>query len=790
MNERRRLTVSGTVQGVGFRPFVYRLATEMSIGGWVINSAQGAVIEAEAPSAVLENFIERLRRELPPHAAINALESEPVSPLGDRHFDIRHSDGGGEKTALILPDLAACPDCLREMRDPSDRRYRYPFTNCTHCGPRYSIIEALPYDRANTTMHHFEMCPECRAEYEDPLDRRFHAQPTACPVCGPQLALWDAQGIVLSARDEALLMAAEALRQGQIVAVKGLGGFHLMVDARDADAVERLRRRKHRYEKPLAVMFPSLDQIEAVCHVSDAERAALTSAAAPIVLLRQTAAPSPEGRGLGVRSGDAAPPGMLSGVRAIAPGNPYLGVMLPYTPLHHLLLDELGFPVVATSGNLSGEPICTDEHEALERLGDIADLFLVHDRPIARPVDDSVVFVVEGVTTLLRRARGFAPLPVAVPGADGILATGAQQKNTVAIAHHDQVFVSQHLGDMENAASFALFERTLGDLQAMYEVKPRVIACDLHPDYSGTRYAEASGLPVEHVQHHYAHVRACMAEHNIDAPVLGITWDGTGYGTDGTIWGGEFLRVGINGSASFERFAWLRPFRLQGGDLAAREPRRCALGVLYALYGRDLAADPARERLAFSDSELKLLLSALERGVNAPQTSSMGRLFDAVAALTGLRQRCSFEGQAAMALEYAGLGVETEECYPYEVTPVTGDDSTSGYILEWNLMIQAVLQATDIGVVSARFHNTLVAMMIAVAQKAGLERVVLSGGCFQNQTLLKSALRRLRAAGFTPYWSQQIPANDGGIALGQIAAYAAAVAAAVAAQPTASERGV
>ncbi len=509
--------------------------------------------------------------------------------------------------------------------------------------------------------------------------------------------------------------------------------------------------RKQRYEKPLAVMFPALEPVEAACFVSDAEREVMTSAAAPIVLLRQ-------------RDDNGIAP-------AVAPGNPYLGVMLPYTPLHVLLLMELGFPVVATSGNLSGEPICTDEHEALARLGEIADLFLVHDRPIARPVDDSVVMVAAESTVIIRRARGYAPQPVTLPGADDVIAVGAQQKNAIAVAHADHVFLSQHVGDLDHAAAFATCTRTLADLQAMYDLKPSTVACDLHPDYAATRFAEQSGLRVVYVQHHYAHVLSAMAEHGLDAPVLGIAWDGTGLGTDRTIWGGEFLRITKRNSAEgFERVAHLATFPLQGGDLAAREPRRSALGVLYAAFGRDLAHKYARERLDFTESELNLLLTALDRGVNAPLTSSAGRLFDAVAALIGLQQKSSFEGQAAMALEYAGQGFETEECYPYQVTPVTGDGDTAGCILNWNAAVQAILDETDTRVISAKFHNTLVAMMVAVATRVDERSVVITGGCFQNRTLLEKTIRALRDAGFVPYWQQNVPPNDGGIALGQIAA--------------------
>lgn len=735
--------MEGVVQGVGFRPFVYSLAVELGLGGWVINSPQGVIIEVEAPAPLLETFGARLQSELPPHAAIHHLDVVALPPLGEQTFTIRQSQYQGEKTTLILPDLATCDDCRREIFDPSDRRYHYPFTNCTHCGPRFSIIQALPYDRANTTMRDFIMCEQCRAEYENPLDRRFHAQPTACPKCGPQLALWNRKGQTLEAFYEALLVAAEALRIGKIVALKGLGGFQLLVDARNQDAVARLRALKARYEKPFAVMYPSLEQAEAVCQVSETERALLQSAAAPIVLLRY-------------KGGSVA--------QAVAPDNPYLGVMLPYTPLHHLLLVELGFPVVATSGNLSGEPIVTDNRAALTKLGGIADLFLVHNRPIARHVDDSVLFALEGEMVVLRRARGYAPAPVPLDSAaNGIVAVGAQQKNSIALAHHGRAILSQYLGEMDNSAVYDAFRQALADLQSLHELQPTLAACDLHPDYTATRHAEGMGLPVVHVQHHYAHVLSCMAEHGLGAPVLGVAWDGTGYGTDGTVWGGEFLHVD---SKSFTRAAHLHPFPLPGGDLAAREPRRCAFGVLYALYGKDLP----RERLAFTSHEIDLLISAVEKGINAPLTSSMGRLFDAVASLVGLRQQTSFEGQAAMLVEYAQEGVNTDECYPIEITPVTGESGLKKRIIEWKPMIAAILNERDVHEAAAKFHNTLVALTLSIAQQVGEPNVVLTGGCFQNRTLLEKTIRKLREAGFRPYWHQRIPANDGGIALGQISA--------------------
>jgi hydrogenase maturation protein HypF len=749
--ERRRITVQGAVQGVGFRPFVYRLAHDLGLGGWVTNSPQGVLIEVEAPLLHLDTFLTRLQRELPPHAAIHHLDWQSASTLGERTFEIRHSRYSGAKTALILPDLAICPDCLREIHDPADRHYRYPFTNCTHCGPRFSIIRALPYDRANTTMRGFLMCDYCRAEYENPLDRRFHAQPTACPVCGPQLTLRNWAGNALFVGDTALLAAAAALREGKIVALKGLGGYQLLADARNADAIPMLRERKGRYEKPFALMFPSLAQVERSCQLLDAERSLLQSAAAPIVLLRY-------------EGSEFAP--------QVAPDNPYLGVMLPYTPLHHLLMDELGFPIVATSGNVSGEPIIIDDDEARARVGTIADLFLTHNRPIAHHVDDSVAFVVEDEPVMLRRARGYAPLPVQYDAAtNDMVAVGAHQKNALAVAHGGNVFLSQYVGDMENLAVRYTFKSVKADFNTLYDLNPKIIACDLHPDYPSTRDAEHSGLKVIRVQHHYAHILSCMAEHQLEAPVLGVAWDGTGYGTDGTIWGGEFLRVDARG---FRRAAFLAPFRLPGGDLAAREPRRSALGILYEMYGEDLPD----ERLDFSERELRLLLTALNKQINAPLTSSIGRLFDAVAALIaslhpqgiGLRQRCSFEGQAAMALEYAQLRANTDECYPFEVTSVTSRTGGCARMIEWKPMIAALLQEHDAAVISAKFHNTLAAMIVAVAEQVAEPVVALTGGCFQNRALLERAIKGLRGAGFQPYWQQKIPPNDGGIALGQIVA--------------------
>ncbi len=840
---RLKITVRGAVQGVGFRPFVHRLAAELLLFGWVNNSAQGVFIEVEGPRSALEQFLLRLEAERPPHCFIQSLESSWLDPVGYVGFEIRASEAGGDKTALVLPDIATCPDCLREIFDPTNRRFHYPFTNCTHCGPRFSIITALPYDRANTTMTGFTMCPACRAEYENPTNRRFHAQPNACHECGPQLEFWRG-GVQQSAAEivadtqwprpaersyGVLLAAAKAICTGKIVAVKGLGGFHLVVDARNEAAVRRLRERKHREEKPLALMFSSLEDVKAVCEVSALEQRLLRSPEAPIVLLRR----------LG-RSGTSDSKSRIA--ESIAPGNPTLGAMLPYTPLHHLLLAELGFPVVATSGNLSDEPICTDEREAIERLQDIADVFLVHNRPIARHVDDSVVRVMLDRELVLRRARGYAPLPITVaqvskttvspitksaehpPAPAGsevrattVLAVGAHLKNSVALAIGPQVFISQHIGDLETEQANAAFRRVIADLQGLYDSAPEIVATDLHPDYLSTKFVwergchqpqqfrhpegvretqtafphpvaaaeDSRAAQVVQVQHHIAHALSCMAENELEPPVLGVSWDGTGYGLDGTIWGGEFF---LATEGAVERVAHFRPFRLPGGDAAVKEPRRSALGLLHALApdsGNLLFHLRQKVAASFSVGELAVLESMLARNVNSPPCCSVGRLFDAVASLVGLRQRVRFEGQAAMELEFALEGVRTDEAYPLPsvecgVPPDPGDaqsevrSSKSSIVLDWSPMVEAILADAEHGVpvgeLSARFHNALAEAIVCVAQRVGQRRVVLTGGCFQNRYLTERAVTRLGAEGFQPYWHQRVPPNDGGIALGQVVA--------------------
>lgn len=750
------LTVRGAVQGVGFRPTVYRHASELALAGWVVNAADGVHIEVEGEPGAVEEFCRRVREEAPPHAIIDSIDQHDLEPTGETAFEIRESEGG-EARALILPELATCPECRRELFDKQDRRHRYPFLNCTHCGPRFTIVNRLPYDRPNTTMAGFELCPDCRAEYENPLDRRFHAQPIACPACGPQLELRARDGERISEKDDALLDAEEAIRQGKIVAVKGLGGFHLICDARSDNAVQRLRERKRREEKPLAIMALDLDWVHKIARVDKVEEQALTSRESPIVLLEKL--PDTDE----VLSPSLAPN-----------GNPRIGVMLPYSPLHLLLLDDLGFPVVATSGNLSDEPICFDTDEAVNRLSEIADLFLVHDRPIARHVDDSVVRVVEGEVRILRRARGYAPLPVKLPRPlQRTLAVGAHLKNTVALAVGQDAFISQHIGDLETAPAHSAFREVIGQFESLYESPPALIAHDEHPDYLSTQWAIERGGPHIALQHHAAHIYACMAEHEISEPVLGLSWDGTGYGLDGTVWGGECIEVK---GQFWKRTASLRLFPLPGGETAIRQPRRTALGLLAEACGVERAIEMTELKpvQAFSGEELTLIRKALEKGINSPRASSIGRLFDAVSSLCGLRQTMSFEGQAAMELEWAVDDTETGE---YTIPLSDSGDRTQTPRYDWRPMLESILEdlraGVSAGAISARFHHALAGMAVDAAKRAGIERVALSGGCFQNAYLTTQTTRRLREAGFTPLLHRLVPPNDGGIALGQL--YAAAL---------------
>ncbi|TKB63537.1 MAG: carbamoyltransferase HypF [Nitrospira sp.] len=773
--QRLRVEVEGTVQGVGFRPFVYRLARELELTGWVRNTRNGVLIEVEGDSLAVETFLQRLRADAPASASVDAMSTTLVPALDETGFSIVPCAESGQRTLVIPPDLATCEDCRRELMDHRDRRFGYPFLTCTQCGPRYSLLTAIPYERSNTTMAGFDLCPACRTEYSTESDRRFHAEPMACPTCGPHLSLWDEKGHEIAGPEDALQQARVMLDQGLIVAVKGLGGFQLWVDAKSEEAVRRLRERKRRLEKPFAVLFPSVDAIRAYCLLSSDEEALLCSPQAPIVLARKR-------RDAGLAD-------------AVATGNPYLGVMLPATPLHYLLMRSLGRPMVATSGNRSEEPIVTDEREALVRLKGIADALLVHDRPIARPVDDSVVLVVPGKVQsvdgeqkeklradvmIIRRARGYAPQ--AIRWTDGlaneaqgpILAVGGHLKNTVALLTGGRVVLSQHLGDLSTFEADRTFRQAVEDLQRVLDVTPRAIACDLHLDYRSTSFARelAANLsvPLVPVQHHHAHVASCMAEHKLDGEVLGIAWDGAGYGGDGQVWGGEFL---IASYRQFTRFASLKPFRLLGGEAAMKDPGRSAAAVLWELMGEKMLVHD----LSFwkvTDDQRAQLANLLISGVASPWTTSMGRLFDAVASLTGLCHQTSFEGQAAMAVQFAaeqeaGAGEVTVEGYPMDLLP--SHSSNPQWMIDWRPMVSAILGDLRRGIspdkIALRFHVGLAEATVRLTQAVGLPRVVLTGGCFQNWLLLSLARRRLEEAGFAVYSHALVPPNDGGLSLGQ-----------------------
>lgn len=757
--EDRLLEIEGTVQGVGFRPFVARLATRFAVRGWVRNDGRGVCARIAGPADTLDRFVAALRAEAPPAARItslrvqssNATAAAPEPPV---EFVIADSDSDApEPTAAVTPDLAICTDCRRELSAPEDRRHHHPFINCTNCGPRYSIVEALPFDRARTTMAHYKMCPECAREFVDPGNRRYHAQANACLECGPQVQLTDRTGRTLATRASAIAAAVDALGAGRIVAVKGIGGFHLMVDATDEAAVRELRRRKHREEKPLAVMFASLAALRAVAEVAPDEEAWLTSPIAPIVLVRRLPGPG------------------LAG--SIAPGNPYLGAMLPCAPLQVLLLDAIGRPLVATSGNLSEEPLCTDDAEARERLGAIADFFLGHDRAIARPVDDSILRRSDTGPVVLRRARGLAPAPLPLPPdtivREPLLCVGGHLKNTIAVTVGDKLVLSPHLGDLGNPISVAAFRRAVELMGALHGGRFARVVCDAHPDYASTRFAESLGLPVVRVQHHLAHILACLLEHGGGPErVLGIAWDGTGDGGDGSIWGGEFIIVD-RAARTAERVAHLRAFRLPGGEAAVREPRRSALGILHELFdGSRTQLDPLAAALGFADHESAMLASMIERGVHAPLTTSAGRLFDAAASLLGLCQRSSFEGQAAMQVEYAAASAPLNvEPWPL---PIIASADDAPWQLDWRPAIAALLRenATEAPtLLAARFHASLAGGIAAVAARSGLDAVALSGGCFQNVRLLAATTAALESAGCTVLRHRELPPNDGGLAGGQ-----------------------
>ena len=748
---RIRISIRGVVQGVGFRPFVYQLATKHKLRGWVRNTSGDVKIDAEGEKNALGLFLAEMESLAPPLAHIESISAEGEPAAGYKRFEIQESIPEAGKYQLVSPDIATCSDCLNEILSPDDRRYRYPFTNCTNCGPRFTIIEDIPYDRPKTTMSHFEMCPQCRQEYDNPLDRRFHAQPNACLRCGPALQLTDSNGEPLSESDP-LAAAAKLLRQGNIFAVKGLGGFLLACDATSEKTVNLLRKRKRRMAKPLAVMLTSMEEVREHCMVSDIEEELLTSPQCPIVLLKRRA--------------------QSSVAKAVAPEIKYLGVMLPYTPLHHILIRDTGLPLVMTSGNLSEEPIARENDEAIRRLHGIADYFLLHNRGIYSRYDDSVAMVEVGKPQLIRRARGYAPYPIHLPfKARQVLACGAELKNTFCLTRENHAFLSQHIGDMENLETMEHFETTIELYKRLFRIQPEIIAYDMHPEYLSTKYARTleQSLPeltFVPVQHHHAHIVSCLIDNGLQDKVIGVTFDGTGFGTDGCIWGGEFMIADCRG---FERMGYLQYMPLPGGAAAIEKPYRMAVSYLYSLFGEAFIKWELPFLNNIDSFEVDLIRKQLEKKINSPLTSSCGRLFDAVSALTGIRGRIDYEAQAAIELEMLADENETGS-YPFAII-----EKNSIYIVYLKEMFSAIID--DINkrsastVIAMKFHNTMAQMVKQMCQRlarrTGIKQVALSGGVYQNRLLLRLTAEVLEASGFKVLTHSKVPANDGGISLGQ-----------------------
>jgi hydrogenase maturation protein HypF len=771
MRERRGVVVRGVVQGVGFRPFVYRLAMEEHLAGVISNDTNGVTIEIEGLRRSIDSFLTRLQSEPPPLARVDSITVRELEVTGDSGFRIVSSELLGRVSTGIPADAATCMDCLHELFDPADRRYRYPFLNCTNCGPRFTITRSIPYDRPQTSMARFIMCPACQAEYDDPANRRFHAQPNACWECGPQISFVTADGMDIHAEDPVATAIAHIAR-GEILAVKGIGGFHLCVDATNEAAVLRLRERKHRYGKPLAVMVRDLEVASTLCDLDDAEAALLTAPARPIVLAHR-------------RPGSTIAP-------AVAPGIPWLGLFLPYAPLHHLLLaHDLLHALVMTSANLSEEPICIDNDEARERLGGIADAFLMHDREILQRCDDSVTAVVDGAPQLIRRARGYVPLGVALPfDSPPLLAVGGHLKNVFALASGKFAYQSQHLGDLENLTGLNFFRESLDHLMRTFEIEPAVVVHDLHPGYLSTEWAKEwaaeRGLPAIAVQHHHAHIAGCMAEHGVLSPAIGIALDGTGYGTDDRIWGGEVLITRLDGddSGSLERFAHLEYVPMPGGDAAVREPWRMALSHLEHA-GLDVQSPDSLNLLRRNASDVRVLSRMMERGINAPLTSSCGRLFDAVAAVVLGRAGVDYDAQAAIELE----GIAADE--PYDEASTAIDDRPF-YALEfaagnWAAREPAILSVSSMwgeilrdlsagepkAFIAAQFHASVANGFVRAAVEAravtGIGQVALSGGCMHNRRLARLLRMGLVSEGFHVLEHRNVSPGDGGLSYGQAA---------------------
>ena len=738
----RKVKISGVVQGVGFRPFVYQLAHNYNLNGFILNNTAGVSIEVEGKESDIASFMESLQNDLPPLARIDTLSSKVSVCVGYTDFQILQSESEDDMTALVLPDIAICVNCLQEMNDPDNRRYRYPFINCTDCGPRYSIIETLPYDRPNTSMHFFTMCETCSQEYNNPHDRRFHAQPISCSDCGPTLRLLDREGKVLAEGEDAVALTANAIKKGRIVAVKGLGGFHLVCDATNTKTIIELRHRKQRPAKPFAVMFQDLETLRTFAEISLKEIELITSKEKPIVIVQKCSK------------------SMISDL--VAPGIDRIGVFLPYTPLHHLLLDEVMVPLVATSANLSDEPIIRNSSELLEKLGSVVDYVLDHDRDILNANDDSVLQIARDERITLRMARGYAPKSMTLPFNSNkkILAVGANQKNSIAIVFEDRLIMSPYIGDLNSLEAFEYFERTLHSFKRFYGFEPDVIVYDKHPEYMTTKWAKQ--LKADHpellnieVQHHYAHLLAGMAEFQLNEKVLGFAFDGTGYGDDATIWGGEVM---IADNQHFERIVTFRPFRLLGGEKAIKEPRRSALALLFEYYTLDeihsLGSAPLKQ---FSKVEINILHKAWEQGINAPLNSSMGRIFDAVASFADIVHVSSYEGESGLIMEQY-IDESITEIFPFEI-----DNGT----INLQYMFEEIIEIKDKQEIVSRFFNTVTEIIFQIGAMYTALPFMFSGGVFQNKVLVEKISRRCVKEKRTYYFQNETAINDGGIALGQ-----------------------
>jgi len=742
---RKKILINGIVQGVGFRPFIYRIAKKCNLKGFVNNNSDGVLIEVEGSDNSLDAFESFIRDEAPPLSKITRIQATNIPILNDKEFKIIETENNNKATTLISPDVCVCDDCVNELNNPKDRRYRYPFINCTNCGPRYTIVERIPYDRPFTSMRVFPMCHACEAEYRDPENRRFHAQPNACPDCGPQLSLRDNSGNELELADP-ISKTSQLLKDGKVIAIRGLGGFHLAVHANNEKAVNELRKRKGRQGKPFALMAPKIESIKKYCFVSESEEEALKHHTRPIVLLQS--------------KGDS------KITDSIAPGNNHLGFMLPYTPLHYLIMENFD-ALVMTSANFTDEPIAIKNEEARERLADIADYFLFHDREILQRCDDSIVRVVDNKPRLIRRSRGYVPSPLFLKDETqkNVLAVGAELKNTIALSRANEVFFSQHIGDLDNPSAYSFFENSIEHLQDILQLKPEVIACDMHPEYLSTKWAQKQNLPIIEVQHHHAHLAAVMAENNVSDKTIGLILDGTGLGTNGTIWGGEVL---VGDFTDFERFAWLEPIAMPGGSVAIKKPWRMALSYLLNIYGDNAFKLDLPVIKEISGEQITLIQTMIKRGLNSPLTSSCGRLFDAVSSILGICSEVTFEAEAAIQLEML-LDKSVDESYDLDVNTLGA--------LSMQSLIKSIIDDFQNGVpvskISAKFHNTLAWMFTEIAEltreKTKINRVALSGGVFQNVYFFNRLVEQLKSRDFEILTHAQIPTNDGGLALGQIA---------------------